>query len=148
MSVSLLRKGLDLLDQDESGKRSTSKKGNPGRNPKEFLSSKKTGVKKQLQRLKQGNRQTKNATIKGRVVQSAVEAFKKNREKDHLRSNLKYMLGSRTVANKEVVKKILQQNEGRKARDRQIKQQEKIKENSVFSDADFKRFELEYFGSR
>ncbi|MEE6508027.1 hypothetical protein FKM82_018322 [Ascaphus truei] len=106
-------------------------------------------MKKQLRRVKQqGQRQSERATAKNRVTKSAIEEFKKSRGKDHLQQNLKYMLSCQTVANKEVVKKVLKQNRGRRANDRQVKQRKKIVEKSVFLDADFKRFEKEYFGRR
>ncbi|KAE8611509.1 hypothetical protein XENTR_v10012484 [Xenopus tropicalis] len=149
MSVSLLRKGLDLLREERSGAESSSKKRNSSSKPKPCLSSSKTGMRKQLRRLKQqGLRHDQKATAKGRVIRSAVEEFKKQSAKDHLQQNLQYMLDSSSVTSKEVVDKILKQNRGRKAKDIEIKQHRQIKEKSVFSDADFKRFELEYFGSK
>ncbi|OCT85499.1 active regulator of SIRT1 [Xenopus laevis] len=149
MSASLLRKGLDLLKEERSDIETKSKKRKAGSDPKHCLTSGKTGMKKQLRRLKQqGQRQDQKATAKGRVIRSAVEEFKKQSAKDHLQENLKYMLESRSVASKEVVDKILKQNRGRKAKDNRIKQEKVIKEKSVFSDADFKRFEMEYFGRR
>ncbi|XP_053325479.1 active regulator of SIRT1 [Spea bombifrons] len=144
MSASLLRKGLDLLSPDGSGPKKSS-----GSNQKVPLSSHKTGMKKQLKRLKrQGVPQKEKATAKGRVIKSAVEEFKKNSTKDYLAQNMKYMLESHQVASKTVVKNILKQNIGRKAKDQRVKQQSKVQQKSVFSDADFKRFEKEYFGNR
>ncbi|KAM4722161.1 active regulator of SIRT1 [Rhinophrynus dorsalis] len=151
MSTSLLRKGLELLGTERSDKkRLGSKKKNVSASGKrELLSSHKTGVKKQLSRIKQqGQQHNQRATVKGRVIKSAVEEFKKRSKNDNLQHNLKYMLGFQSVTKKDVVKKILKQNRGRISKDRQMKRQKKIEEKSVFSDADFKRFEMEYFGSR
>ncbi|KAM5148952.1 active regulator of SIRT1 isoform 2-T2 [Mantella aurantiaca] len=115
----------------------------------ETLSSNKTGMKKQLRKLKhQGQPQNQRATAKNRVIKSAIEEYKKHASQDHLAQNLKYMLVSRPVANKKVVQTILDQHCGRKAKDQKIKKKKTVEQKSVFSESDFKRFEKEYFGSR
>ncbi|KAM9324517.1 active regulator of SIRT1 [Gastrophryne carolinensis] len=144
MSASLLRKGLELLSSGSSGV-----KRHPG-NVNNTLASNKTGLKKQLKRLKrQGLPQKQKATAKGRVIKSAVEEYKKHASKNYLAQNLRYMLDSHCVANKDLVNKVLKQHSGRKARDqRKETMEKKVQETSVFSDSDFERFEKEYFGQR
>ncbi|KAM8930679.1 active regulator of SIRT1 [Pelodytes ibericus] len=147
MSASLLRKGLDLLVSDVSDKKTKSKSG-AGTNQNVLLTTQKTGVRKQLKRLKrQGLQQKEKATAKGRVIKSAVDEFKKNSStQDHLVQNLKYMLDSHKVANEQIVTKILKHSRGRKARDQEVNRQKKPEQKSVFSEKDFKQFEKEYFG--
>ncbi|CAH2312280.1 active regulator of SIRT1 [Pelobates cultripes] len=149
MSASLLRKGLDLLASDTSAKYSGKKKGSNSHQDVP-LSSRKTGVRKQLKRMRrQGLQQKEKATAKDRVIKSALEEFKKKSTTDHLSKNMKYFLGSHNVANKDVVEKILTQNRGRKSRDQVVKQKKKTQQvKSVFSEKDFKRFEKEYFGKK
>ncbi|XP_068107521.1 active regulator of SIRT1 [Hyperolius riggenbachi] len=145
MSVSLLRKGLELLGAGPAG---TGKKSGNGSN-KVSLNSNKIGMKKQLKRLKrQGTPQTQRASAKNRVIKSAVEEYKKRTSEDHLQENLRYMLGTYAVTKKDVVNKIVSQHGGRKARDRREKKEKKVKETSIFSESDFRRFEKEYFGKR
>ncbi|KAM4651322.1 active regulator of SIRT1 [Discoglossus pictus] len=151
MSATLLRRGLELLGPEMAGeKQKGSKKGTvPRSQQKELLASHKTGVKKQLRRMRQqGQQQNQRPTAKGRPVTSAVEEFKKRSSQDHLQQNLKYMLSSHTMANKDLVNKILTQSRGRRAKDQEKQQQQKKVEKSMFTDSDFKRFEKEYFGGR
>ncbi|XP_053577253.1 active regulator of SIRT1 [Bombina bombina] len=152
MSASLLRKGLELLAPEPTGnKQKGVKKGTIPRSlQSQLLRSDKTGVRKQLRRMRQqGKQQNQRATAKGRTVTSAIEEYKKHSEKDHLAQNLKYMLNPQSVANKDTVQKILKQNCGRRARDQRVsKEPKKAAEPSAFTDADFKRFEKEYFGGK
>ncbi|KAM3915517.1 active regulator of SIRT1 [Leptodactylus fuscus] len=150
MSAALLRKGLELLASESSGSNLSGLKKRPGnKNPQVTLSSHKTGMKKQRRRLKQqGQPQNQRASAKNRVIRSAVEEYKKQKSQDHLEQNLKYMLGSRTVARKFSCSKILTQHCGRKAKDQPITKKKKVKEQSVFTDQDFQKFQKEYFGTR
>ncbi|XP_075039026.1 active regulator of SIRT1 [Mixophyes fleayi] len=150
MSAALLRKGLELLGPASSDQKCTTLKKRSGKDSQnETLSSHKTGMRKRIRRLKrQGNPQKQRATAKDRVIKSAVEEYKKHTAQDHLARNLQYMLGSSTVAKKDVVSKILNQHCGRKARDRQVRKKKTVQDKTVFSDADFKRFEKEYFGGK
>ncbi|KFQ34264.1 Active regulator of SIRT1, partial [Mesitornis unicolor] len=87
------------------------------------------------------------ATVKGRVVKSAIEEYHKKKAVNHLRANLKYMLKGRFVANKAVTEQVLAQNRGRKAKDQPPKKAVKKKpEGTVFTEEDFRKFEREYFG--
>ncbi|NXF02661.1 AROS regulator, partial [Smithornis capensis] len=87
------------------------------------------------------------ATIKGRVVKSAIEEYHKKKPVDHLRENLQYMLKGRLVADKAITEKVLAQNRGRKSKDQPPEKREKKKpETTVFTEEDFRKFEREYFG--
>ncbi|NWI59841.1 AROS regulator, partial [Calyptomena viridis] len=87
------------------------------------------------------------ATIKGRVVKSAIEEYHKKKPVDHLRENLRYMLKGRLVADKAITEKVLAQNRGRKSKDQPPEKAEKKKpEGTVFTEEDFRKFEREYFG--
>ncbi|KFU83612.1 Active regulator of SIRT1, partial [Chaetura pelagica] len=87
------------------------------------------------------------ATVKGRVVKSAIEEYHKRKPVNHLRTNLQYMLKGRVVANKAITEQVLAQNRGRKAKDQPPKKAAKKKpEGTVFTEEDFRKFEREYFG--
>nr|XP_033790082.1 active regulator of SIRT1 [Geotrypetes seraphini] len=151
MSASLLRRGLELLGAAEArGKDSVvTKKGK--KSPVEHgleLSSCKTGLKKRPpKRVTARSRQQTTASVKGRVVKSAIEEYRKHQQKDHLQSNLKYMLRTTFVPNDKVTRQIVSQNQGRKSKDHPAeKDKKRQEEKSVFSEADFLRFEKEYFG--
>lgn len=87
------------------------------------------------------------ATIKGRVVKSAIEEYHKKKAINHLKANLQYMTSGRCVADKAVTKQVLAQNRGRKSKDQPAEKKEKKKpEGTVFTEEDFRKFEREYFG--
>uniref|UniRef100_A0A663MKZ0 Active regulator of SIRT1 n=1 Tax=Athene cunicularia TaxID=194338 RepID=A0A663MKZ0_ATHCN len=87
------------------------------------------------------------ATVKGRVVKSAIEEYHKKAAVNHLRENLQYMLKGRFVADKAVTEQVLAQNRGRKSKDQPPKKVAKKKpEGTVFTEEDFRKFEREYFG--
>ncbi|NXF33307.1 AROS regulator, partial [Nyctibius bracteatus] len=139
MSASLLRRGLELLEAPGRGKAP------PG-----------------LQRGREGPRATgaarrrkaaaaepsrNKATIKGRVVKSAIEEYHKKKAVNHLRANLQYMLKGQFVASKAITEQVLAQNRGRKSKDQPPKKVAKKKpESTVFTEEDFRKFEREYFG--
>ncbi|XP_030064225.1 active regulator of SIRT1 [Microcaecilia unicolor] len=152
MSASLLRRGLELLGAGEQargkdsvvtkkGKRSTVEHGLE-------LSSHKTGLKKRPPRQVTARSHQQTVTgVKGRVVKSAINEYRKHQQKNHLQSNLQYMLRTTFVPDGKVTQKILSQNQGRKSKDcpaEKVKRRQE--EKSVFSEADFQRFEREYFG--
>ncbi|XP_029446043.1 active regulator of SIRT1 isoform X3 [Rhinatrema bivittatum] len=79
--------------------------------------------------------------------EEAQDEYRKHQQKDQLQNNLQYMLGTTFVPDKQVKQQILSQNRGRKSIDRPTeKSKTKQKEKSVFSEADFLRFQREYFG--
>ncbi|NWR76033.1 AROS regulator, partial [Centropus unirufus] len=87
------------------------------------------------------------ATVKGRVVKSAIEEYHKKAAVNHLRANLQYMLKGRIVASKAITEQVLAQNRGRKSKDQPPKQEAKKKpQGTVFTEEDFCKFEREYFG--
>ncbi|XP_010134041.1 PREDICTED: active regulator of SIRT1, partial [Buceros rhinoceros silvestris] len=87
------------------------------------------------------------ATIKGRVVKSAIEEYHKKKAVNHLRENLQYMLKGRFVAKQAITEQVLAQNRGRKSKDQPPKKAAKKKpEGTVFTEEDFRKFEREYFG--
>ncbi|NXU61544.1 AROS regulator, partial [Horornis vulcanius] len=87
------------------------------------------------------------ATVKGRVVKSATEEYRKKKPVNHLRENLQYMLKGRLVADKAVTEQVLAQNRGRKSKDQPPEKTEKKKpKGTVFTEEDFRKFEREYFG--
>ncbi|XP_042326741.1 active regulator of SIRT1 [Sceloporus undulatus] len=139
MSVSLLRKGLELLETaGESTPRA--KKAASASQPN------KQSLKKSMRRKKWLGSGRNQATVKGKVIKSAVEEYRKCQAVDHFQENLQYMMSSQFVTDNTVTQKVLAQNRGRKARDRPREEAKKKPEGTVFTEEDFQQFEREYFG--
>ncbi|NXX45473.1 AROS regulator, partial [Tricholaema leucomelas] len=138
MSASLLRRGLELLEAP--GRREAVTR---VRRDRDGL-----GAVGAARRKKRGREPMRNkATIKDRVVKSAIEEYRKKKPVNHMRENLKYMLKGRIVANKAITEQVLAQNRGRKSKDQPPKKAAKKKpEGTVFTEEDFRKFEREYFG--
>ncbi|NXG76940.1 AROS regulator, partial [Baryphthengus martii] len=138
MSASLVRRGLELLEAPGRGEASSGvQRGQDG--------SGAAGAARRRKRVPGPGRN--RATVKGRVVKSAIEEYHKKKAVNHLRENLKYMLKGRIVASKTITEQILAQNRGRKAKDQPPKKAAKKKpEGTVFTEEDFRKFEREYFG--
>ncbi|KAM6425105.1 active regulator of SIRT1 [Rhynochetos jubatus] len=138
MSASLLRRGLELLEAPGRGKAPPGlQRGQDGRRA--------AGAARRRKRVPEPGRN--KATVKGRVVKSAIEEYHKKKAVNHLRANLQYMLKGRCVANKAITEQILAQNRGRKSKDQPPKKVKKKKpEGTVFTEEDFRKFEREYFG--
>ncbi|XP_064011291.1 active regulator of SIRT1 [Pogoniulus pusillus] len=138
MSASLLRRGLELLEAP--GRREAL----PGvRRDRDGAGAVGAARRKKREREPRRNK----ATIKGRVVKSAIEEYHKKKVVNHMRENLKYMLKGRIVANKAITEQVLAQNRGRKSKDQPPKKAAKKKpEGTVFTEEDFRKFEREYFG--
>ncbi|NXO00951.1 AROS regulator, partial [Rhinopomastus cyanomelas] len=138
MSASLLRRGLELLDvpgRREAPPRLQRQRDSPG------------AVGTARRRKKPSATGRTKATVKGRVVKSAIEEYHKKKAVNHLRENLQYMLKGQFVADKATTERILVQNRGRKAKDQPpTKAAKKKPEGTVFTEEDFRKFEREYFG--
>ncbi|NXJ10383.1 AROS regulator, partial [Odontophorus gujanensis] len=138
MSASLLRRGLELLEAPNRGKAAPAlqrRRDDPGA---ASAARRRKGIP--------GPGKNK-ATIKGRVVKSAIEEYHKKKGVNHLKANLQYMTSGRCVADKAVTQQVLTQNRGRKSKDRPPEKKEKKKpEGTVFTEEDFRKFEREYFG--
>ncbi|XP_059809517.1 ribosomal protein S19 binding protein 1 [Hypanus sabinus] len=146
MSAALLRKGLDLMSEDVRGQ---GKKMNRGHSSDagRLLNTSKKGRRKELERIRR-QREKNKATVKGKVVKSALEEYRKTRAADHTEANLQYMLGSQFLTESSVTEKVETYNRGRKAKDRpKEKKVKKKEETSIFSENDFAKFQREYFGT-
>ncbi|KAG7326872.1 hypothetical protein KOW79_010273 [Hemibagrus wyckioides] len=148
MSISLLKRGLELLNEDLKGvtkgqKRKSTKKVSV----MDQISTNKQGVRKQIRRLQAHNTTRKNkATVKNKQIKDALEEYRKKQKKSHLDSNLQYFLGSSYKMQESCSKKIVQQNTGRQSRhqtEKPVKKQEK--KQSIFTEAEFQKFQEEYF---
>ncbi|KFP10260.1 active regulator of SIRT1 [Egretta garzetta] len=144
MSASLLRRGLELLE--EPGRR----KAPPGLQGGSD-SPRAAGAARRRKREQEPGRN--KATVKGRVLMcfvllfSDLEEYHKKKAVNHLRENLQYMLKGRFVANKAITEQVLAQNRGRKSKDQPPEKAAKKKpEGTVFTEEDFRKFEREYFG--
>ncbi|CAM4491645.1 active regulator of SIRT1 [Lepidochelys kempii] len=137
MSASLLRKGLELLETEMTAA--------AGHQP--GLSSPQQRPRTAPKRRKAARGPGRNkTTAKGKVTKSAIEEYRKHQAVDHLKKNLQYMTKGRFTVDKTITQQVLNQNRGRKSRDRPPKKPKKKSEGTVFTEEDFQKFEREYFG--
>ncbi|XP_015229486.1 ribosomal protein S19 binding protein 1 [Cyprinodon tularosa] len=152
MSVSLIRRGLELLNddiKDGSGVKNKKKQKTPSSAAAmDLVSTKRQGITRQIKRLqgRLGPGKSK-ATVKDKWIRSAVEDFRKNQPKSQMSANLKYFLDTTCKATASDTMKILNHNKGRQSRDRPDKPVKQTKEpESVFTEEEFQQFQKEYFG--
>lgn len=129
MSTSLLKKSLKLFEEEEKLDKTKSNKTNSKARSGSAVYKK------------------KQATLKDRKVKSALESFiKKNPKEDKTLDNLAALakISLKNTVSKASTNKILDYHlkKSRKVADTQPKKKE---EKSVFTDADFHKFEREYF---
>ncbi|XP_006006936.1 ribosomal protein S19 binding protein 1 [Latimeria chalumnae] len=148
MAASLLRKGLELFNQEPQDQAPVAKKKKRsagGSDRTELIGTNKKGARKQLEARR---RLKERPTVKDKVTKSAIEEFHKRQPTDHLDQNLQYMLGTKFMTDSSVTEQVLAQNRGRRAQDR-LEEKPKAKgEKSVFTEKDFQKFQREYFGGK
>ncbi|XP_008429620.1 active regulator of SIRT1 [Poecilia reticulata] len=149
MSASLIRRGLELLNDDIKDISQVKKKQTPSSAAvMDLVSTNRQGVTKQVKRLqgRLGPGKSK-ATVKDKRIRSAVEDFRKKQRKSHLDANLKYFLETAGKAEASDTKKILGHSRGRQSRNRPDKPVIKSREaQSLFTEEEFQQFQREYFG--
>ncbi|XP_037619662.1 active regulator of SIRT1-like [Sebastes umbrosus] len=156
MSASLIRRGLELLNEDikdASKVKKKKKKQQQQQTPSsatvmELVSTKRQGVTKQVKRLQGRLGPGRNkATVKDKRIKSAVEEFRKKQRKSQMSANLKYFMEAGVKTRDSDTMKILSHNSGRQSRNRPEPPPKKAKETeSLFTEAEFKQFQKEYFG--
>ncbi|KAM7008724.1 active regulator of SIRT1 [Tautogolabrus adspersus] len=152
MSASLVRRGLELLNNDIKDASKVKKK-KQQQTPSsatvmELVSTKRQGVTKQVKRLqgRLGPGKSK-ATVKDKRIKSAVEEFRKKQRKSQMSANLKYFMETGYKATDSDTLKILNHNSGRQSRNRPERPAKKAKEpESLFTEEEFQQFQKEYFG--
>ncbi|KAK3556721.1 hypothetical protein QTP70_015080 [Hemibagrus guttatus] len=148
MSISLLKRGLELLNEDLKvvTKGQKKKKSTKKASVMDQISTNKQGVRKQIRRLQAHNTTRKNkATVKNKQIKDALEEYRKKQKKSHLDSNLQYFLGNSYKMQESCTKKIVQQNTGRLSRHQPEKPVKKQEKQSIFTEAEFQKFQEEYF---
>ncbi|CAG5928800.1 unnamed protein product [Menidia menidia] len=150
MSASLIRRGLELLNDDfkDSSKGKKKKQTPSSAKVMDLVSTKRQGVTRQKKRLqgRQGPGRSK-ATVKDKKIKSAVEEFRKKKEKSHLSTNLKYFMETTCKATDSDTMKIINHNSGRQSRHQRERPVKKAKEpQSLFTEEEFQQFQKEYFG--
>ncbi|KAM3624390.1 uncharacterized protein V6R79_022824 [Siganus canaliculatus] len=150
MSASLLRRGMELLNNDLKGTAKVKRKRQTPSSATvmDLVSTKRQGVTKQLKRLqgRQVSRKSK-VTVKDKRIKSAVEEYRKKQKKTHLTANLKYFTNTSCKAKDSDTLKILSHNSGRQSRNRPEQTAKKVKEPvSLFTEDEFQEFQKEYFG--
>ncbi|XP_004066118.1 active regulator of SIRT1 isoform X1 [Oryzias latipes] len=151
MSVSLVRRGLELLSDDIKADDSQIKK--KKKTPSsaavmEQISSNRQGVSRQVKRLqgRLGPGKSK-ATVKDKRIKSAIEEFRKKQGKSNLSANLKYFMETISKPTDSDTLKIQNHNAGRQSRNRPDNPAKKAEETeSLFTEEEFQQFQKEYFG--
>ncbi|XP_034004113.1 active regulator of SIRT1 [Trematomus bernacchii] len=153
MSASLVRRGLELLNEDIKDVSKEKKKKKKKKTPSpvdvmDLVSSKRSGVTKQKKRLQGQMGPGRNkATVKDKRIKSAVEEFRKKQKKSQLSVNLKYFMEDVDKARDSDTAKILSHNSGRQSRNRPDAPAPKTPEKeSLFTEKEFQQFQKEYFG--
>ncbi|XP_012880335.1 PREDICTED: active regulator of SIRT1 [Dipodomys ordii] len=142
MSAALVRRGLELLAASEASGAAPGQARPSGAPAKRARRARAKAKATQAQKLRN--------SAKGKAPKSAIAEYQKRAHQDHLRANLKFMTSARSTVAESVTQQILHQNQGRKACDRPVEQKKKKKkkaEGTVFTEEDFQKFQLEYFGS-
>ncbi|PIK46761.1 hypothetical protein BSL78_16359 [Apostichopus japonicus] len=154
MSSSIVRRGLELFKEDiaEESPKKKSRKKIHSTNRQDLLahvSSKKTGVKRQLKRLK-GESQRQKTTVKTMKLKSAFSKLSKDDAEDQTEENIDYLL--RLDGNKgrfsSQAQKIIDHSRGKLTKDNPLPVTEAKVETSAFSEEDFANFEKDYVARR
>ncbi|XP_029366054.1 active regulator of SIRT1 [Echeneis naucrates] len=155
MSASLVRRGLELLDdiRDVNNVKKKKKKQQQttpsSATVMELVSTRRHGVTRQVKRLqgRLGPGKSKT-TVKDKRIKSAVEEFRRKKKGKSLMSkNLKYFMNTSHKTNDSVTLKIQHHNTGRQSRERPERPAKKAKEpQSLFTEEEFQQFQKEYFG--
>ncbi|KAF6720157.1 Active regulator of SIRT1 [Oryzias melastigma] len=149
MSVSLIRRGLELLSDDIEDLKVKKKKTTPNTAAAmEQISTNRQGVTRQVKRLqgRLGPGKSK-ATVKDKRIKSAIEEFRKKQGKTNLSANLKYFTKTTSKPTGSDTFKIQNHNKGRQSRNRPDNPAKKPKETqSLFTEEEFQQFQKEYFG--
>ncbi|CAH1794775.1 unnamed protein product [Owenia fusiformis] len=145
MSASLVRKGLELFKDDlmteKEREKAKKRKKKSLEDPMKLISTKKSGVAKQLRHLKQQHAKKQQTTVKDKHIKSAIEEYKRKRNYDSTADNLYYMTklkdpthskASETIYNHKRKKPIEKSQDSGKS------------ERTLFTDRDFDTFEKEY----
>uniref|UniRef100_A0A8C8DC15 Active regulator of SIRT1 n=1 Tax=Oryzias sinensis TaxID=183150 RepID=A0A8C8DC15_9TELE len=150
MSVSLVRRGLELLSDDiKDDSQIKKKKKTPSSTAvMEQISSNRQGVSRQVKKLqgRLGPGKSK-ATVKDKRIKSAIEEFRKKQGKSNLSANLKYFMETISKPTDSDTLKIQNHNTGRQSRNRPDNPAKKAEETqSLFTEEEFQQFQKEYFG--
>ncbi|XP_011476657.1 active regulator of SIRT1 isoform X2 [Oryzias latipes] len=150
MSVSLVRRGLELLSDDikDDSQIKKKKKTPSSAAVMEQISSNRQGVSRQVKRLqgRLGPGKSK-ATVKDKRIKSAIEEFRKKQGKSNLSANLKYFMETISKPTDSDTLKIQNHNAGRQSRNRPDNPAKKAEETeSLFTEEEFQQFQKEYFG--
>ncbi|CAG12532.1 unnamed protein product [Tetraodon nigroviridis] len=151
MSVSLIKRGLELFNADFKDESKCIKKQQPTPSTAkvmELVSTNRQGVAKQVKRLqgRLGPGRSK-ATVKDRRIQSAVEEFRKKQKKSNMSDNLQYFMETGYKATGSDAMKIQRYNSGRQSRNKPDQPKKAVKKpESVFTEEEFQQFQKEYFG--
>ncbi|XP_026869418.1 active regulator of SIRT1 isoform X1 [Electrophorus electricus] len=149
MSISVIRRGLELLSNDIKDGGKSQKKSCQKTTLMDQISSNKQGVRKQIRQLQAHSQARKSkVTVKNKNVKNALEEYRKKQKKSQLSANLEYFLGTSYVTQEHHTKKIQQQNTGRLSRHQPEQPVRKpAQEKSIFTEEEFQKFQKEYFAN-
>lgn len=137
MSASIVKKAMALFGGDHDG---TQKK--TGRKYLRY------GNKSAFSLRKTRKRQKRNRIAKEKRDNNALENFKKKAKKDNTRENVQLLLqlssGITSTVKKGELQEILSYQKGRLSKNNPIAPRQRKQEKTVFTEADFAKFEKEY----
>ncbi|XP_062576967.1 active regulator of SIRT1-like [Saccostrea cucullata] len=143
MSSSILRKSLQLFDdEDQEGKGSLKKRKGASKDVRIKEDSSKRGIKKRKKK------QISKAKTK-RSSESALETYNRNKSLDFTEESLHYLNMISSIEGKpdsKTVNTILEHNKGRSSKNLKEKETKPVAA-SVFSERDFEDFRKEYLNS-
>ncbi|XP_061181151.1 active regulator of SIRT1-like [Saccostrea echinata] len=145
MSSSILRKSLQLFDEDEQQERKGCLKGKRKGSSKDVRmeDSSKRGIKKRKKKQHISKAKTKLSK------ESALETYNRNKSLEYTEDSLYYLNMISNIGGKpdpKTVNTILEHNKGRSSKNLK-KKETKPEEQSVFSEKDFEDFRKEYLNS-
>ncbi|XP_060774828.1 ribosomal protein S19 binding protein 1 [Neoarius graeffei] len=149
MSSSLLKRGLELFNEDPKGAakvhQKKKKKSTKKASVMDQISTNKQGVRKRLRRV-QGRKSRKNKVmVKDKRIRNALELYRKKQKKSQLDANLRYFLKNSYKMEESCTKKIAEQSVGRQSRHKPEKPVKKREKRPIFTEAEFQKFQEEYF---
>ncbi|XP_067314678.1 ribosomal protein S19 binding protein 1 [Pseudorasbora parva] len=148
MSVSVIRRGLDLFSEKVVEKRKQRKGGARKAALMERIGTGKQGVQRRIRQLQRpGGPARSKHTVKDKRIRSALDEYRKKQKKCQLTSNLQYFLSSANKTQNSHAKKIVQKSSSRRACHQPDRSVQKPAEKSVFSEEEFQKFQKEYFSN-
>ncbi|XP_048056807.1 ribosomal protein S19 binding protein 1 [Megalobrama amblycephala] len=148
MSASLIRRGLELFS-DKDGVKRTQKRGGARQSAlMQRISSDKQGVQRRIRQLQRpGGAARSTTTVKDKRIRSALDVYRKKRKRSNYGTNLSYFRCKANKTQSSHAAEIVEKNSSRRACHQPDQPVKKTAEKSVFTEAEFRKFQKEYFSN-